>query len=170
MSGRMKLNKYEKRENGLSIILSNSGEICLIDPEDYKKVFGYTWVQTPDGYAMTTERKTNKTVLMHRLILGALDGETVDHISRNGLDNRKRNLRIATYQENNMNRGSFKNNTTGYKGIYKNKTNGKWYVQIGVNNRMKYIGTFSRLEDAVIARRQAEEKYFGEFAPKEVSA
>ncbi len=41
-----------------------------------------------------------KQVYMHRVIMGNPPGKEIDHINHNGLDNRKRNLRICQHREN----------------------------------------------------------------------
>lgn len=56
----------------------------------------------------------------------------------------------------------YKNNKSGYKGISirKNKYTTSYVVRIGVQNKVIHIGTFKTLEDAIAARKAAEEKYF----------
>lgn len=51
-----------------------------------------------------------------------------------------------------------KNNKTGYTGI--SYINGKYRVRIQINHNSKHIGYFNTLEDAIIARKNAEKKYF----------
>ena len=51
-----------------------------------------------------------------------------------------------------------KNNKTGYTGI--SCINGKYRVRIQINHNSKHIGYFNTLEDAIKARKDAEEKYF----------
>lgn len=60
--------------------------------------------------------------------------------------------------------------TRGFTGVYWNKANEKWCSNIKVNNKTIYLGSFDLIDDAMRARKEAEQKYFGEFAPKEVSA
>lgn len=101
---------------------------------------------------------------MHRLIIGAREGEYVDHINGNGLDNRRSNLRIATAMTNQQNRKLQKNNKSGYKGVSWDNTNRAWICQIRVNKRSKFLGYFKDAQEAGKAYDVAAEKYFGKFA------
>ena len=47
-----------------------------------------------------------------------------------------------------------KNNTSGYKGVFQKR--GKWAASIQYKKKNYYLGSYDRLEDAVNARRQAE--------------
>lgn len=59
-----------------------------------------------------------------------------------------------------LNAKKSKNNTSGFKGVTKNKRNGKWIAQIAFKRKNIYLGEFVDIQDAVNARKQAEEKYF----------
>ena len=96
-------------------------------------------------------------LLLHHLILPRKQGFDTDHINGNKLDNRKSNLRYATRSLNMMNKKDV-------KGIYWYKKTNKWQAQIGFNNKHIHLGYFIKEEDAIKARRDAEKKYFGEFA------
>jgi hypothetical protein len=86
----------------------------------------------------------------------------VDHRDRNRANNRIRNLRLATRQEQVANTGARK---PGHpKGCHWSKRDQKWMAAIYVAGRKKSLGAFCRLEDAQAARFQAEAKYHGEFA------
>lgn len=50
-------------------------------------------------------------------------------------------------------------NTSGYTGVYRKKNTGCWIAQIGFKNKMYYLGSFEKKEDAVTARKQSEEIY-----------
>ena len=50
----------------------------------------------------------------------------IDHIDRDRTNNHISNLRWATQQENNQNKGEFKNNTTGHKNISYDIKNDRW--------------------------------------------
>jgi hypothetical protein len=107
----------------------------------------------------------------HRLIFRMMgveipEGMMGDHENRNPIDNRWSNLRIATRTENNRNGGKRRNNTSGFPGVQPSKTKGKFVAFITVDLKALYLGTFLTKEDAVMARRSAEQRYFKEYAPR----
>lgn len=53
-----------------------------------------------------------------------------------------------------------KNNSTGYSGVYWDKQLKKYRARIMVCGKNINLGCFSKLEDAIKARKEAEEKYF----------
>lgn len=75
----------------------------------------------------------------------------VDHINRNGLDNRKSNLRIVSHSKNLMNQGE----KTGIKKV----PSGKYQVTIWRNYQMYYLGTYDTFDEAYSVRKKAEEIY-----------
>ena len=52
-----------------------------------------------------------------------------------------------------------KHNTSGYKGISWDIHRKKWMTYINVHSKRIFIGRFASLDDAVDARKEAEEKY-----------
>jgi hypothetical protein len=92
------------------------------------------------------------------------DGMHVDHINHNTLDNRKENLRICTNSENQMNKGKYKNNKSGYKGVCLKKSTGKWSASIKINKKQKYLGCFDDPKDAYRAYCNASRKNHGEYS------
>lgn len=52
-------------------------------------------------------------------------------------------------------------NTSGYTGAQ--ARGGKWVALITFKKKVYYLGSYSRLEDAVQVRKQAENRMFGEF-------
>jgi hypothetical protein len=85
----------------------------VIDREDFDKVKDYPWHYTSNAYVSRTIRVDGsyKALYVHNLVMGRLDHtgkgskESIDHINRNGLDNRKENLRLITQTEQNLNQG-----------------------------------------------------------------
>jgi len=101
---------------------------------------------------------------MHRLIMNAKDGESVDHIDHNGLNNQKSNLRICTHQENLLNAQKMKGRlgkptTSKYKGVYWDKDHRKWRARISTKERKIHVGLFHSEEDANDACKLAREQH-----------
>jgi len=90
--------------------------------------------------------------------------EQLDHINRNSLDNRVENLRLATASENMMNRKTFKNNTSGCRGVSWHKRLQKWGVSVSVAGKQKHLGYFEDFELAELVSIQARDLYHGRFA------
>lgn len=55
------------------------------------------------------------------------------------------------------------NNSSGYNGVYFNRKNQKWTAQIGFKGKTYYLGSYHKIEDAVKARRNAEDRIYGAF-------
>jgi 5-methylcytosine-specific restriction endonuclease McrA len=104
------------------------------------------------------------TQRMHRFLANVPDDMEVDHWDGNGLNNRKRNLRIVTHQQNGCNRGPQANNTSGYKGVSWNKRDGKYEAWIRVNDRKIHLGYFDDILDAAKAYNEAAARLHQEFA------
>lgn len=143
---------------------SNTNEPFYFDLEDYKKIKDFYWYVSEDGYILAPQSNSSKQILLHRLIMDAKEDELVDHIKHRKFDNRKTKLRIVNKNQNAMNAVLPSNNTSGVKGVYWIKQNNKWLASIKVNQKQIYLGYFTEFNDAVIARKQAEEKYFGEYS------
>jgi hypothetical protein len=103
-------------------------------------------------------------VYTHKLIWFYVYGvwSIVDHINGIKIDNRLCNLRAATKQQNCMNQGVRITNLLGVKGVQ--KRGNKFRAYITYNYRTMHIGTYTTIEEAINARREAEIEYFGEFA------
>ena len=65
-----------------------------------------------------------------------------------------------------MNKEQQRNNTSGHTGITWHKKAQKWQAYIKINNKNKYLGLYDDIQDAIKAREEAEEKYFGEWSYK----
>ena len=82
-------------------------------------------------------RVDGKDYAAHRLAWLYMTGEwpaaTIDHENINRADNRWRNLREATNAQNGTNRHKQANNTSGFKGVYVDKTSNKFCAKIKIN-------------------------------------
>lgn len=54
-------------------------------------------------------------------------------------------------------------NTSGVRGVYFEKRSNKWRARLTFKGKIMSFGSFPKFEDAVEARRKAEQIYFGEF-------
>jgi len=150
------------------IILTHE-KVTIVDDEDYEKLAGYKWHAAKDRhtyYAVRGVWINGKvvTLRMHREILGLShgDGKLTDHENRNGLDNRRKNIRIATRSLNGHNRDTQKNNTTGYVGVSRHYD--KWKARIKVNGTSISCGDHVSPLIAAVAYDEAAIKYHGETA------
>jgi len=144
-------------------------KFALVDDQDFELLNQWKWYAHKDGntyYAIRGVWKDNKVFrfFMHREILDLKykDGKITDHINRNGLDNRKTNLRIVTKAENCRNHTKFSTNTSGYTGVSWHKVIKKWQSQIRAGGKKINLGYYNNIKDAVGARKQGEIRYWGE--------
>lgn len=91
--------------------------------------------------------------------------EKIDHKNRIKNDNTRNNLRFCSQAENTRNISKKKNNKSGFTGVLWKEDKGRWVARITYNNKRIYLGSFKTKEEAIQARLEAEEKYFGEFSP-----
>ena len=101
--------------------------------------------------------------------MGAQDGEYVDHIDGNGLNNSRSNLRFATLSQNNMNQRMRPDNTSGHKGISWCPDREKYQVYVNIDRKRKSLGRYRTLEEAIYVRDQAVKEHYGEFARENTS-
>jgi len=136
----------------------------VIIDEKFEYLSGYKWHLSAKRYASRRDKKTGKMVSMHREIMKAKDNECVDHINGNGLDNRIKNLRLCTHQENIRNKKMPSHNTSGYKGVTWDKQMKKWRVQVKHSKTNSYVGLFNNIIEASNAYDKRAREVFGEFA------
>jgi len=147
----------------------SQGKIALVDDYDYNELNQYQWTAKKDRNTFYAERKVREnskqiTIKMHRQILGLTPGDGIlsDHKNRNGLDNQRENLRVATRSLNGHNRIIQKNNTAGYTGVSRHC--GKWKARIKVNGVSISCGDHENPFMAALAYDQAAIKYHRENA------
>ena len=147
------------------------GASALIDKESVEKVRAVKWYLSSNGYAVNKGGLEEGAVYMHRLIIDCPEGLLVDHINGNKLDNRVSNLRVVTVAQNQMNRRTVRKNTSSiYKGVSKNKRNGKWRSYIKYSGKYVSLGEFHAEIDAALAYDAAAIQYFGEYAATNFNA
>lgn len=132
---------------------------AIIDKEDMErcKEMG-VWVLTSAGYVMNNKNK----IYLHRFILNAEKDIEVDHINHNLLDNRKKNLRLASSKEQKFNTKLRVDNKSGHRGIYWDKERSKWHVNIR-NGDKRVTKRFDDFDEAVKFVDKIFEKWHKEF-------
>ena len=55
------------------------------------------------------------------------------------------------------------NNTSGCRGVYFDKKSEKWRARLKFKGKQMNFGSYSTFDEAVKARRQAEDEYYGKF-------
>lgn len=141
------------------------GKYALVDDEDFEFVSRWKW--SFDGhYAIRGHylgridgKDKYRKIYLHREINKTEVGMETDHINRDKLDNRKMNLRSATKGQNSRNHPAHKNNITGICGVSLYRGYKKYCSRIVVNKKRIHLGYFININDAIFARKQAEQKY-----------
>lgn len=143
------------------IVPLTQNRYAFIDSEDFDKIKDHSWCLGPRGeYAQTNINRI--PVKMHRLILDFPEQE-IDHINGNSLDNRKQNLRVCDHVQNSKNKMKYKNNTSGFKGVYFSKTLNKFITYVTNNYKKIYFGMFNTAEEALIVYKNKSQELYKEF-------
>lgn len=149
------------------VLYLQTGQQVTVDEEDYMRCFSHNWRLDPKGYVCTSIDGGQSYLFLHNFLLNLPNGSGVDHIDRNKLNNSRSNLRIATNSQQGANRGVFKNNTSGYKGVtIKKPSSGRlrYIARIKVNYNNIELGAYDTAEEAAKVYDKAALHYFGEFA------
>jgi len=101
--------------------------------------------------------------LAHRIIYAYIHNiwpsDTIDHINGDKTDNRWKNLRLVTQQENNRNLKLRSNNTSGVIGVSWCGIRKKWRVAIGADRKIQRSCYRATFEEAVFERKRLEREY-----------
>lgn len=152
---RRKVNEYIEKDNHYVMLIKSKGKEhkSKIDKSDYDLVKDYKWCLNHYGYAVSERSgKENGNIFLHQLIFGKKEGRIIDHINREELDNRRKNLRYATKQTNSMN--------SKVIGISYRKDTKKWSAMIVIDGKRKFLGCFEEYKDALNTRKEAEKELF----------
>ena len=150
------------------------GKYAIVDQQDYERLAKYKWHAARHGRSCYAQRGTGSAksgkrkkhlVMMHREIMNVGEDKLIDHKNHNGLDNRRANLRIATWEENCWNKRKTKaHGSPQYKGVMWDKRRGKWQAQIGYKGMKIFIGYFDNEKEAAMAYDTKAKELFGEYA------
>lgn len=143
-------------EDAIRKIDLGNGLEAIVDEYDYPLVSAFKWNARPSrkthyARSMSSRDAGSKTLIMHRLIIGAGPGDIVDHIDRNGLNNRRSNLRIVSHGHNSAN--AVFSNKYGFRGVgFDPKCRTKpWQAKAKFNGKSITFGHFQTKEEAAVA-------------------
>lgn len=155
-----------------TVEIIKNGHKFLIDKEDLDiliKTSTFFPKKTGTNIYIVTmyfKNKIKKNTFLHTDIMRKHFGEIptgmcTDHINRNGLDNRKKNLRLVTFAQNIVNsRKTVRNKKSSkYKGVHFNKAEKKWKATFG----KKHLGVFPTEKKAHEAYVRYGRENYGEF-------
>ena len=103
------------------------------------------------GVAISKEWDMFIVFQMWSMSNGYKDGLSIDRINSDG-NYEPSNCRCTTLLIQKQNRGTFKNNTSGYSGVNWNKKRKKWQVRIQIDNKRIPLGFFNTAKEGAIAR------------------
>jgi hypothetical protein len=108
-----------------------------------------------------------KSYLAHRLawlyVYGEWPVSIIDHIDRNGMNNKIANLRQATYSQNALNKPSSRKNALGVKGVSYAAHAKKYLARAVLNGKHHHLGLFLDVESASAAYQAFARENHGEF-------
>ncbi len=126
------------------------GRFALVDDADYEAVSKLNWY-AKKGNSTTYARhetwsggKAVASIFMHRFILMPKRNQIIDHINGNGLDNRRKNIRICTAKENQRNLKKHRDGHLFGTTLKKDHKNNPWKAQICLKDSPKqtYLGYY----------------------------
>jgi len=129
-------------------------------------------VKTHHGYIQVVFQR--RVWPAHKLVwvlhYGVWPDLSIDHIDRDGTNNRIGNLRLATWSQQQANKWVPSQNKTGFKGVSLHKQTGKYHARIRVNGKRMHLGEFDTAEAASEAYKTAAREHYGEYARFEDAA
>ena len=142
------------------------GHLWWVKPKSNRVKVGQQFGTCLDGGYRQGMLKGN-LYLEHRLIwlyhYGKWPKDQIDHINGIRDDNRVKNLREVTNQQNQFNRKSY-GKTSAYKGVSWHKQRKKWRAQYAYKGKRYHVGCYETEEAAAEAYRKATEHLHKEFA------
>ena len=154
------------------------GLFAIVDDADFKWLSRWKWYaqkrpsQKTQAWlacrcVRTSRPKRRKTIIfMHQVIFGRVHGYIPDHVNGDTLDNRRRNLRQATQQQNVWN-ARHPRGRSGFIGVSYHASRPsacKWRATIAEAGRNIHLGWFAKAPVAARARDVAAVVMRGEFA------
>jgi len=133
------------------------GQVAKVDDKGWEKLFKLRWFASwhKDVKSFYVGRKIGgRMLLLHRAVMGLEPGDRrqVDHLNHDTLDNRTVNLKVVTNRANHEN---LRRQSPCGAGIWRNPSHKSrpYRARALSNGKDCYIGSFTTLEEAQVARR-----------------
>lgn len=133
------------------------GEFAVVDPEDFERISAMKWHAVRANKKCYAKR--DRTYMHHEIMGFPEKGFVIDHINGNGLDNRKSNLRFATFSQNASNSVSNRR----YRCVFSAPRN-TFVVRIAHDSQQHYGGVFKNISQAACAANALLSKLHGPHA------
>jgi AP2 domain. len=161
---------------GTVLVPLTRGRYAIIDTEDSVAVAQHNWhcrINKNKFYAGYVKRQGErmKYTQLHRFLwtLWKMPPSAIlDHRNGDGLDCRRANVRAATSSQNCFNACRQARNTTGYRGVWWNRSRNRYQAVIHANGVGQFLGNFATKEEAALAYAAAARKLHGEYAHAEL--
>lgn len=149
--------------------------VAIVDDED-ADLAGERWHLLPGGGVRKSDNayavrwKDSRRLFVHREILARVlgraiaPGEQGDHVDGNRMNNRRKNLRVATHSQNQRNRKSVPGASSLFLGVWWDSRRSKWEAKIQSNRHRIWLGYHDTEEDAALAYNRAATELHGDFA------
>lgn len=152
----------------MKLVQLTKGFVATVSDQDFSRVQEFKWTAIVAKHTVYAYRQyQNRSIYLHRFIKSARPGEEVDHRDGNGLNNCRRNLRIASHQQNAFARWhntKKKKRTSQFRGVSFCWATGKWRARLIKNYCEVWLGRFDSQQEAAHAYNIAARHYFKSFA------
>lgn len=148
----------------MNVITLNNGTQVRVSPEDHERLAGFTWSRFRNGRAYRkvlipreerVGRKTHRTLLLHREVMGVSDERQVIFRDGDPANCTRENLVVVDASFRPRQRAK-KGGSSQYRGVGWNRAKGMWQAYVRVNGKLRHLGFFS---EGTEGERQAARAY-----------
>jgi hypothetical protein len=158
----------------MKIYTTKKGEQVKMDDDTYELIKDRSWYLDTKGYLCRKQMVDGKYkfVYLHKMLCPVKEGNYVDHIDNDKLNNQRENLREATPAQSACNTRRNRKGASQYKGVskvvskYKDKEYVTWTARVKKDGKVVYNKGFKTEIEAAKAYDIEAEKAHGEFAYK----